>query len=141
MPSNPFVGHFPKAPGTHRMRADASGHSAKERLVSFDDNVMIDLSLTPGRRRRSRRAPARAGAGVAPRRARESRHWEPPARHEPPPPARPQPSRPSAPSLAPPPAARPPPKRASANDIVPRGEWEPPRKRVIDTSNPYGEEK
>ena len=38
---------LPEAAGTHRVRAAAPGHMPKERLVSFDDNVMIDLSLMP----------------------------------------------------------------------------------------------
>ncbi|MCA1664852.1 MAG: serine/threonine protein kinase, partial [Myxococcales bacterium] len=58
MPSNPFVGHFQKSGTAHRVRATAAGHSAKERLVTFDDNVMIDLSLTPA-------APAPAPAPAA----------------------------------------------------------------------------
>jgi len=143
MPSNPFMGHFPKAPGTHRIRATASGYAAKERLVSFDDNVMIDLSLTPSSSPSPSPPVVRASPAPSSRHSEsrgESRR-EAPARHEPPPPpARPQPVL-AAPSLAPAPASEPPPKRASSNDIVPRGEWEPPRKRVIDTSNPYGEEK
>ena len=58
---------------THRMRAVAPGYQAKERLVSFDDNVMIDLSLKPGR---PRAAPPpvdddAAPRAVAPRPARE----------------------------------------------------------------------
>ncbi|HEY2746714.1 MAG TPA: serine/threonine-protein kinase, partial [Polyangia bacterium] len=137
MPSNPFVGHFPKATGTHRIRASAPGHAPKERLVSFDDNVMIDLSLTPA----SSPAPVRAAAAPASRHgdSRESRRYDVPARHEPA--AQPAHAAPTlaAPSLAPAPTAEPPPKKSS--DILPRGEWEPPRKRVIDTSNPYGEDK
>ena len=139
MPSNPFVGHFAKAAGTHRVRATAPGHQPKERLVNFDDNVMIDLSLTP--QPQSPAQPA-AHASTANERA-PSRHWEPrhyeaPARHELPQ----QPHAPSSiatPSLAPAPVAAPP--RRDSNDIAPRGEWEPPRKRTIDTSNPYGDDK
>ena len=102
---------------------------------------MIDLSLVPAPAA-SPPPPVRAASAPASRHgeARESRHWDPPARHEPPPsPARAEPVV-ASPSLAPPPAAAPP-EREKSNDIVPRGEWEPPRKRTIDTSNPYGEEK
>ena len=135
MPSNPFVGHFLKSAGTHRLRATAPGHVAKERLVSFDDNVMVDLSLVP---QPSSAPAARSGSSERGSSRRESqRHFEPPARHEPPPP----PMRPAAIATAPAPAPAAAPERKSANDIVPRGEWEPPRKRVIDTSNPYGDEK
>ena len=139
MPSNPFVGHFPKSGTAHRVRATAPGHSAKERLVTFDDNVMIDLSLTPAAQPPAP-APAAAHASNGGERStsRRSEQSRPSARREPPPP----PARPAAPvatpALAPPPAAAP---SRSSNDIVPRGEWEPPRKRIIDTSNPYGEDK
>ena len=136
MPSNPFVGHFLKSAGTHRLRATAPGHVAKERLVSFDDNVMVNLSLVP---QPSSAPAARSGSSERGSSRRESqRHFEPPARHEPPPPP---PMRPAAIATAPAPAPAAAPERKSANDIVPRGEWEPPRKRVIDTSNPYGDEK
>ena len=136
MPSNPFVGHFPKATGTHRIRATAPGHQPKERLVSFDDNVMIDLSLQPTPAAPS--PPQHAQSERAP-----SRRWEPPrhdvapARHDPPPP----PARPAAiatPSVAPAAVAAP---SRDRQDIAPRGEWEPPRKRIIDSNNPYGDEK
>jgi hypothetical protein len=134
MPSNPFVGHFPKATGTHRIRASAPGHQPKERRVSFDDNVMIDLSLQP--QPQPAPPPAHASTERAP-----SRRWEPP-RHDVAPahPVQPIATRPAtataSPSLAPAPAAAP-----ARQDITPRSEWEAPRKRTIDTSNPYGEEK
>src|SRR5207237_6208349 len=35
MPSNPFLGRFPKSTRTHRLRAVAPGYLPKERLVSF----------------------------------------------------------------------------------------------------------
>ena len=38
---------FPRSAATHRIRVVAAGYQAKERLVSFTDNVMLDLSLTP----------------------------------------------------------------------------------------------
>ncbi|HEX6837513.1 MAG TPA: hypothetical protein VF334_13125, partial [Polyangia bacterium] len=101
----------------------------------FDDNVMIDLSLVP---QPSSPSPSHAASSSdrAPGR-RESRHWDPPARHEPPPP----PTRPAAIVTAPAPSPAPATASERKSDIVPRGEWEPPRKRVIDTSNPYGDEK
>jgi PEGA domain len=128
MPSNPFIGRFLKAAGTHRLRAVAPGYQAKERTVSFADNVMIDLSLTavptpaaPSRRESSRRESSRRPEPVVQRPA------------APPPPV--------APAIAEPEPA-PAPKRVERKpDIAPRGEWEPPRKRVIDTNNPYGEER
>ncbi|MGZ3408213.1 MAG: serine/threonine protein kinase, partial [Polyangia bacterium] len=141
IPSNPFLGHFAKSGGTHRVRATAPGHQAKERLVSFDDNVMIDLSLTP--------TPTPAPPPAPPAHVSssnehtQSRHWDSrhsdiTVRHDPPPPQK-APASIATPSLAPAPVAEKP--RRDPNDIVPRGEWEPPRKRTIDTSNPYGEDK
>jgi hypothetical protein len=122
MPSNPFVGRFPKSPATHRVRATAPGYQAKERLVSFDDNVMIDLSLT------ATPQPAR--------RSEPPRHSEPPPRRAEPVARRAEPP----PAAAPPPVAEPP-ARPASNDIAPRGEYEPRRRRAIDTNNPYGEDK
>jgi protein TonB len=129
LPSNPFVGHFPKSPGVHRIRASASGYQPKERLVSFDDNVMIDLSLT--------------ATPPPPPRPTVWRRPEPPRRSEPPP------RRAESPPSAPPPVAAPEPveraerpqRSRAAGDITPRGEWETPRRRAIDTNNPYGDEK
>ncbi|HWE28699.1 MAG TPA: serine/threonine-protein kinase, partial [Polyangia bacterium] len=45
LPSNPFVGRFARSDWNHRLRAVAPGHQPKERTVTFDDNVMIELSL------------------------------------------------------------------------------------------------
>jgi serine/threonine protein kinase len=121
MPSNPFLGRFAKSPGTHRVRAVAPGYVPKERLVTFDDNVMIDLSLPLNR-------------PTAP-----PHHEAPPARRESSPAARAPVSAPeAAPVIA---APLPPPKASAPVDVAPRGEWEPPRKRKIDTTNPYGDEK
>jgi hypothetical protein len=118
MPSNPFLGRFAKSASTHRVRAVAPGYLPKERLVSFTDNVMLDLSLSP--RLVSREPPPR--------------RREPVRRPE----SAPAPVASSAGS--PPPAAAPPSSRSSApGDIAPRGEWEPPRRRGIDSNNPYGE--
>jgi serine/threonine protein kinase len=120
MPSNPFLGRFPKSATTHRIRAVAQGFMPKERLVNFTDNVMIDLNLTP-------RPPGREPVV----RRRESF-----------PPRRVEFSAPQQPAAAPAPAPSPPPARSSAPaDIAPRGEWEAPRRRGIDSNNPYGEEK
>jgi eukaryotic-like serine/threonine-protein kinase len=142
MPSNPFVGHFVKANGTHRVRATAPGHQPKERLVSFDDNVMIDLSLTQQPQpppQPPQPAHVTTSNERAPQRRWEpARHYDAPARHEAQPPQH-APASLATPSLAPAPVAEKP--RRDPNDIVPRGEWEPPRKRTIDTSNPYGDDK
>ncbi len=139
MPSNPFVGHFPKSSATHRIRATAPGHLSKERLVSFYDNVMIDLSLTQ-QPQPPPQPPARAAAAErsSSRHSESQRHGESAARRESGPPARPA-AMVTAPALAPAPVAAP--ARQTPNDIAPRGEWEPPRKRAIDTSNPYGDDK
>jgi serine/threonine-protein kinase len=112
LPSNPFLGRFPKSTQTHRLRAVAPGHLAKERLVSFSDNVMIDLALAP-RALPPSRPPPRA------------------ARRSEPPPARPV-------SVETPPVPQP--ARAPAGDIQPRGAGEPPRRRSIDSTNPYGDD-
>jgi hypothetical protein len=47
MPSNPFVTRYPRSMTTHRLRAVAPGYEPKERWVTFADNVMLDISLTP----------------------------------------------------------------------------------------------
>jgi hypothetical protein len=47
MPSNPFVTRYPRGTTTHRLRAVAPGYESKERWVTFVDNVMLDISLTP----------------------------------------------------------------------------------------------
>ena len=122
MPSNPFLGRFAKGPGTHRVRAVAPGYQAKERLVTFDDNVMIDLSL-----------PANKPGTAWHHESTPARRVEPPAA-----PVREQPIVPVA--IAPALVAAPV-KSSAPAEIQPRGEWEPPRKRNIDTHNPYGEEK
>lgn len=118
MPSNPFVTRVPRGVATHRIRATAPGYQTRERVVSFADNVMLDLSLPP--------APVRHA----------SAHEESARRHEPPP--RHAPRAPSPPPAAPPPVARPegvlpPPAAATA-------EPERPRRRRIDVNNPYKEE-
>jgi serine/threonine-protein kinase len=113
MPSNPFLGHFPKDSGTHRIRAIAPGFLPKERLVSFEDNVMVDLNLIA---RPIVREPVRSAPVRRP---------EPPAVHpviaaSPPPPV-----------VAPRPPAEPETRRES----------EGPRRRAIDSNNPYGDYK
>jgi hypothetical protein len=47
MPSNPFVARFPRSLDSHVVRASAPGFETKERLVTFSDNIMLDLSLSP----------------------------------------------------------------------------------------------
>jgi hypothetical protein len=47
MPSNPFVARFPRSLDSHVVRAAAPGFEPKERLVTFSDNLMLDLSLAP----------------------------------------------------------------------------------------------
>ncbi|MDB4971172.1 MAG: serine/threonine protein kinase, partial [Myxococcales bacterium] len=131
MPSNPFIGHFTRTNGSHRVRASASGYQTKERLVSFDDNVMIDLSLTPNPTPPP--SPSSSSRGSSSWRRESS---APARRLEPAP--RILTAAPSA-SQDPPPSA-PPPSRSSG-DIAPRGQWEAPKRRGIDTNNPYGEEK
>jgi hypothetical protein len=59
MPSNPFLTRFPKSTATHRLRAVAPGYQAKERWVSFSDNVMLDLSLLPNEITPSHERPAK----------------------------------------------------------------------------------
>jgi hypothetical protein len=118
------VTHFPKGFAVHRIRATAPGYQPRERVVSYADNVMLDLSLAPV-------APARTASRDDQPRRREP----PPARHvsarapapaAPPTPvvvARPEP-------VAPPPVAAPAP-----------AEPEKPRRRGrIDSTNPYKEE-
>ena len=133
MPSNPFIGRFVKAGGSHRLRAVAPGYQPKERTVSFADNAMIDLSLSP----------TPSSGWSSSRRESPSSRRESPGRRAEPPPSR-QGAAAAAPPIAPALVAEPParaerPERKG--DISPRGEWEPPRKRNIDTTNPYGEER
>src|SRR5581483_3126828 len=123
MPSNPFLGRFPKSAATHHVRAVAPGYLAKERLVSFAENVMVDLNLTP--------KPAAPAPEPPPK-----RHDSPAARHAAPPPARPVSAAP-VPQPAPPAIAQP--RPAPPADIQPRAEG--PRRRAIDSTNPYGDDK
>jgi serine/threonine-protein kinase len=127
MPSNPFIGHFAKTTGNHRLRAVAPGYQAKERTVSFADNVMIDLSLVP--------APIAPAPAVHHERPAASSRVATPARAAGHAPEAVAPA--SAPVVADPPANR----AERKSDIAPRGEWAPPRKRSIDTSNPYEDER
>jgi serine/threonine-protein kinase len=131
MPSNPFLGSFPRSTAMHRVRAVAAGYEAKERLVSFAEDVILDLNLTP--------KPVSHEPVVSRREPPQPRHERAPVgTHDklPLPPA----SRVAAP---PPPVsvvAPPPPVRSTApTDIQPRPDG--PRRRAIDVSNPYGEEK
>ncbi len=123
MTSNPFVGSFPRGAAWHRVRASAPGYLTKERLVSFADNVVVDLALAP--------RPIAVG------------NWRqsPMRRSEPHPAPATRPTLvelPAAATTAPPqPSA---PARAVANDIAPRSAADAPRRRSIDAVNPYGEE-
>jgi len=115
MPSNPFLGRYEKSSATHLVRVTAPGYLPKERLVTFADNVVLDLSLNP---RPEPRDP-------------------PPKRREPPPQRRI-----AAPPPALPPA---PPQvvtqtRPPDVDIAPRGRSDGQRRRRIETSNPYQED-
>jgi serine/threonine protein kinase len=128
MPSNPFIGHFTRSNVSHRVRATAAGYQTKERLVSFDDNVMIDLSLTPNP------APPPPPSVSSSRGSGSRRESSAPSRRQEPPRVT---AAAVSPSLEPPPSA-PPPARASG-DIPARGQWEGPKRRAIDSNNPYGE--
>jgi serine/threonine-protein kinase len=116
VPSNPFLGRFAKDPAMHLVRASAPGFLPKERLVSFADNVFVDLNLV----------------------ARPAAPTPPPPRREPP--RRAIESRPVVVTPAPAPAAPPPPVAAPARptEISARPE---PRRRAIDSNNPYGDDK
>ena len=129
LPSNPFVGRFARSDWSHRLRAVAPGHQAKERAVTFADNVMIDLSLDGAQ-------PATATAHRDHGHETPVRRIEPARRVEPVTSRSPQAAPASAPIVADPPRNT----SERRNDIAPRGEWEPPRKRSIDTSNPYDED-
>jgi hypothetical protein len=116
MPSNPFLTRFPRSTATHKLRAVAPGHQPKERWVSFADNVMLDISLSPLQ-----------GDAAARDRNKDNnvRRRDPtPPRHLVPPPG------------PPPPAVVPPPHRPAA-DIAPRPDGEKPRRRRIEASDPY----
>jgi hypothetical protein len=123
MPSNPFVTHFPKSFAVHRIRATAPGYQPRERVVSYADNVMLDLSLAPT-------APARTAS-----------HDDTPRRREPPPARRVSPRAP-APVAAPAPAvvARPEPVTPPPVAAPPPEPERPRRRGRIDSTNPYKEE-
>jgi hypothetical protein len=111
LPSNPFITRFPRSAATHRLRAVAAGYQAKERWVSFSDNVMLDISLVPvadPAHDRSKRAPA------------------PAVRHT----AAPQPA-------AQPPAVQAAPAPHRPADISPRPENDKSRRRRIEAADPY----
>ncbi len=124
IPSNPFLGRFPKDEAVHRLRATAPGFFAKERIVSFADNVMVDLSLDP------KAAPLVVGP--------PSRRREPPRRAAAAPP--PEPLPPHAPPAPLATAPAPPAHATTATDIAPRRPGDPAPRRAIDPSNPYGED-
>jgi hypothetical protein len=111
MPSNPFLTRFPRSAATHRLRAAAPGFQAKERWISFADNVMLDLSLSP--------VDPSAAPGV---RDRGRRHDPPTVRH---PPA----------LITAPPVVLPAP--AHHPEIGPRPEADKPRRRRIESTDPY----
>jgi hypothetical protein len=127
IPTNPFVGRLPKGEGWHTVRAVAPGYLPRERLVSFSDNVMIDLTLPPRPAIAPPPAPAR-------REVRRPERQIQVRRNDAPPPARPAPV--EAPLPPAPVAAAP----ARSSDILPRNPNDPPKRRVIDTRNPYGED-
>ncbi len=114
MPTNPFVAHFPRSIVMRRIRVTASGFQSKESLVSFTDNVMLDLSLRSVTHDSSRK--------------RESTPT-----HESPYVAR------FAPPQAAPTPATPLPSYSRPSDIVPRKVSDGPHRRPIDARNPYGE--
>jgi hypothetical protein len=108
MPSNPFLTRFPRSTATHRLRAVAPGYQPKERWVSFADNVMLDISLSPSD------APA-------------SRERSSSKRRDPTPARKPAP-----------PAAAPPAHRATETMVRPDPEKpDKPRRRRIESSDPY----
>jgi serine/threonine-protein kinase len=126
MPSNPFLGSFPRSTTMHRVRATAQGYEPKERLVSFDEDVMLDLNLTPRSTPASSWRAAPAATKPPPAHAPHERPPVPPTRA----------------ATTPPPTSAPPPPRSTAPlDIQPRTDGERPRRRVIDTANPYGDDK
>ena len=57
LPSNPFTGSFAKDSLEHRVRASRPGYVTETKLVRFDEDVMIDLSLA--------KAEVEAGGGTA----------------------------------------------------------------------------
>jgi hypothetical protein len=122
MPSNPFVARFPRSADTHRIRVTAPGYQSKERLVSFGDNVTLDLSLTP--------------AAVAPPVARER-----PARRPPPAARRASPPPPLRESRSSPVAATPQPAPGPTIELLPRPlENDPARRRRIEARDPYADD-
>jgi serine/threonine-protein kinase len=134
MTGNPARARFPADGATRTVRASAPGHQPKVKAVTFDRDVLLELTLEP-----TPRAPAARPVARAPRPA--------PRAAPPPPPAEPAPVRPAeAPSARGPtrpddddPAARARPRPIDATlDVNPAGGQRP--RRPIDTTNPYGAE-
>jgi hypothetical protein len=123
MPSNPFVARFPRSTDTHQIRVTAPGFQSRERLVSFGDNVTLDVSLSPSaadpraaRERPFRRSPPPARRASSPHAPRESR------------------SLPVA-------AAPAPPAAAPTDQLLPRPlEGDPARRRRIESKDPYADD-
>jgi hypothetical protein len=115
MPSNPFLTRFPRSVATHHLRAVAPGFQAKERWVTFADNVMLDISLIP----EPPAVPGDSGFARAGKR-RSSAAFRRPA-------------------ALPPPVAQPvpPPHRATPADIPLQPESDRARRRRIEASDPY----
>jgi serine/threonine-protein kinase len=69
MPSNPFVGEFPRDSAVHELRVTATGHVEVRRAVQFEREVAIDIALAqvPQVIRVPVRAPPPAPAPVQPR--------------------------------------------------------------------------
>jgi hypothetical protein len=120
--ANPFFARIPRSAGLHRIQAVAAGYVSGERLVSFADNVMVDLALSPRPIPRDPSPPARRDPPQRRGRNEPLVHVTPAA---PPPP---------------PPAAAPP--RTAPAEVAPvRLEGVSPRRRSIDSNNPYGDDK
>jgi hypothetical protein len=122
MPSNPFVARFPRSLDTHRIRVTAPGFHSKERLVSFGDNVTLDVSLSatvadsPAARERPLRRPPPVRRASSPQAPREGRGL--------------------------PVAAAPPPPAAAPSDLLlPRPlEGDTARRRRIESKDPYADD-
>jgi hypothetical protein len=123
MPSNPFVARFPRSLDTHRIRVTAPGFQSKERLVSFGDNVTLDVSLSP------------AAADSPAARERPFRRPPPPVRRA----SSPHPPREG--RSLPVAAAPAPPAAAPSELLLPRPlEGDPARRRRIESKDPYADD-
>ncbi len=66
LPSNPFTGKFRRDGLQHQLRAEAADHRPVSRLISFDQNLVVDLILESSERGKGARPTGAAVANTTP---------------------------------------------------------------------------